>query len=426
MLCSYLYISITHISSAHNHSLQSHTLQPSLSTMEWKRGPIIGRGSSATVSVATTSSGNLFAVKSTDLSTSQFLQKEQHFLSQLSSKNIIKYMGFDINYHNNKPTYNLFMEYATGGTISDMIKKLGGSLDECLIRFYTHQVLLGLDYLHNNNIVHCDIKCQNLLICEEGVKIGDLGCAKFAENDVGKRDFKFSGTPVFMAPEVARGEEQGFPADVWALGCSVIEMATGFNAWPEVNDPVSGLYRIGYSGEVPEIPKCLPEDGKDFLAKCLKKDAKERWIVKELLQHPFVRSLNLSCETRDSPTSILDQGFWESLPVSDASPVVTRVVGLSGEGPVERIRQLVEATPSSSGLPDWDDEDEWITVRSNRNEEMNVEYGDFMFSDSNVDDVEEIESLVVDEDYMSLEYSSSSRVLDFDHIIISNKELFCK
>ncbi|KAI3804753.1 hypothetical protein L1987_26546 [Smallanthus sonchifolius] len=379
--------------------------------MEWKRGPIVGRGSSATVSVATTSIGDLFAVKSTDLSTSQFLQKERHFLSQLASKNVIKYMGFDINYDDNKPTYNLFMEYATGGTISDVIKKQGGSLDESLIRSYTYQILLGLDYLHSNNLVHCDIKCQNLLICEDGVKIGDLGCAKMVQNG-GTTSSKFSGTPVFMAPEVARGEEQGFPADVWALGCSVIEMATGSNPWPEINDPVAGLYRIGYSGDVPSFPQSLPEDGKDFLDKCLKKDAKERWTIEELLQHPFVCSLNSCCDLRNSPTSTLDQGFWESLPSSEVSPAPTQMVDFSGETPVERIRQLVEATPSS--LPDWDEEDDWIAVRSNEMEEMNVD-----------DEVEEIESLVIDEDDMILESLSLSRVFDFDHIV-NNNMLFCK
>ncbi|XP_071727225.1 mitogen-activated protein kinase kinase kinase 18-like [Rutidosis leptorrhynchoides] len=255
--------------------------------MEWKRGPIIGRGSSATVSVATTPTGDIFAVKSTDLPNSTLLQKEQKFLSRLTSKHIIKYMGFDISYENNKTMYNLFMEYATSGTISDMIKKHGGSLQESLIRLYTNQILLGLDHLHGNEIVHCDIKCSNLLVCEDGIKIGDLGCGKMIEKG-GILSSQFSGTPVFMAPEVARGEEQGFPADVWAVGCSVIEMATGFNPWPEIKDPVAGLYRIGYSGELPEFPKWLPEDGKDFLDKCLKLDSEERWTIEQLLEHPFV------------------------------------------------------------------------------------------------------------------------------------------
>ncbi|KAI3702997.1 hypothetical protein L6452_28751 [Arctium lappa] len=393
--------------------------------MEWKRGPIIGRGSYAAVYTATTTTGDLFAVKSTELSASAFLQKEQHFLSKLTSKNIIKYMGFDVNYHNNKPTYNLFMELAAGGTISDVIKTNGGSLDESMIRSYTRQILLGLDHLHSNNLVHCDIKCRNLLICEDGVKIGDFGCAKTAENGGEMTSDRFSGTPVFMAPEVARGEEQGFPADVWALGCVVIEMATGSNPWPELTDPVSGLYKIGYSGDLPEFPKWLPEDGKDFLAKCLERDAKKRWSAKELLQHPFVIDSNSGCETRKSPTSTLDQGFWESLSVTELSPPETQMGNFSGESPAERMNRLVEV--GSSGFPNWDDED-WITVRGDLIEETEVDdrgfdrTDSFSFSNLNLEEEEqqqqqEVESLVRDEDVEVLQHLNVSRVLDFDHVI---------
>ncbi|KAL2492181.1 V-type proton ATPase subunit C [Abeliophyllum distichum] len=56
---------------------------------------------------------------------------------------------------------------------------------------------------------------------------------------------RFFGTPVYMAPKVFRGEEQGFAADIWSLGCTIIEMATGCSSWLEIHDPVSALYKIG-------------------------------------------------------------------------------------------------------------------------------------------------------------------------------------
>ncbi|KAI3768989.1 hypothetical protein L6452_00085 [Arctium lappa] len=334
--------------------------------MNFKKGPTIGRGSSAIVSLATTTAGELIAVKS---STSPVLQKEQHFLSRLQSPHIINYIGFNIHYDDNIPMYNLFMEYAPGGTIADVIKKNGGSLDECLIRSYTRQILLGLDHLHSNNLVHCDIKCENVLVCSDGVKIGDLGCAKLAANGGGVTSSEFSGTPVFMAPEVARGEEQGFASDVWAVGCVVIEMATGCSPWPEIKNPVSGLYRIGVSGDVPLFPVWLSVEAKDFLDKCLRRNGEERWSAKELLRHPFVDS-NSGFEkieefTKNSPTAILDQGFWDSLETSDGSPVVTRFMNFSGESPVDRIRQLVEGSGIPSCLPNWVDEEDWIIVRIN-------------------------------------------------------------
>ncbi|KAL4554763.1 hypothetical protein LXL04_037366 [Taraxacum kok-saghyz] len=342
--------------------------------MDWKRGPVIGRGSSATVSLATTATGDLFAVKSVEVSSSRLLQKEHELLSKLKSPHVIKYIGFDVDYCENIPMFNLFIEYAANGTISDVIKEQGGSLDEGLIRLYTRQILLGLDYLHSNNVVHCDIKCENVLVANDGVKICDLGCAKVVENG-GDACSVFSGTPVFMAPEVARGEEQGFAADVWALGCAVIEMGTGCNPWPEVNNPVSALYRIGYSGDVPLFPTWLSVEAQDFLNKCLRTNADERWTAKELLQHPFVdlESYHEKIENfpKYSPSSILDQGFWDCFEAPEASPAPTQVMKFSGESPVDRIRQLVAATPSC--LPIWVEEEEWINVRTNDIDNVELE-----------------------------------------------------
>ncbi|PPD67362.1 hypothetical protein GOBAR_DD35765 [Gossypium barbadense] len=214
--------------------------------MEWIRGPAIGRGSTATVSLATAvPSGELFAVKSTELCHSMFLQRENYVLSKLSCPHIVKYIGYDgTNETNNKPTYNLCMEYVTGGTLSEEIKRVGGRLGEERVRLYTQQILQGLSYLHINGVAHCDIKSQNILIGKEGAKIADLGCAKLMGKDGENQGFDtsaISGTPAFMAPEVARGEEQGFEADIWALGCTIIEMSTGNSPWPELNDPVSAL-----------------------------------------------------------------------------------------------------------------------------------------------------------------------------------------
>ncbi|KAF2314176.1 hypothetical protein GH714_023885 [Hevea brasiliensis] len=122
-----------------------------------------------------------------------------------------------------------------------------------MIRLYTRDILQGLEYLHTNGLAHCDIKSKNVLVSKEGAKIADFGCAKFVEK-VGGAMSEFSGTPAFMAPEVARGEEQGFPADLWALGCTIIEMATGNIPWTEhQNDPVSALYQIGFSSEISGI-----------------------------------------------------------------------------------------------------------------------------------------------------------------------------
>ncbi|WCJ32958.1 mitogen-activated protein kinase kinase kinase 16 [Euphorbia peplus] len=324
--------------------------------MDWKRGPIIGRGSTATVSLATsTSSGELFAVKSSELSTSTSLQKEEFFLSKLISPYVIKYIGHQITQENSHQIYNILLEYAPGGTLHNKIVS-GGRLEETTIRQYTRNIIQGLNYLHTNGLAHCDIKSQNILMTKQGPKIADFGCATFVDHG----PTNISGTPAFMSPEVARGEDQGFPADIWAMGCTIIEMATGKIPWTEyTNDPISALYKIGFSSEVPEFPTWLSGKGKDFLSKCLRRDPRERWTVQELLEHSFLDVEEISV-TSFSPSCVLDQDFWEAMDGLESPNHDFRVQD-SLDSPSERIKNLINGCGFESSLS-WDEE--WITVRS--------------------------------------------------------------
>ncbi|EEF43833.1 ATP binding protein, putative [Ricinus communis] len=329
----------------------------------WTRGQILGQGSQATVSIATVQqSGLAFAVKSAELSQSELLQKEQRILSTLSCPQIIAYEGYDVTREDGKLLFNIFLEYAPGGTLIDTIRKHGGFLDEGMIRSYARDILLGLHHLHSNGIVHCDIKGHNILVTSDGAKIADLGCARKV-NQVSKTPI--AGTPVYMAPEVARGEHQGFPADVWALGCTIIEMATGRPPWTTISDPVSALYQIGYSGMVPEIPSFMSKQAIDFVSKCLKRDPVERWSASELLRHAFVTEEACSVlkgntsSNVETPTSVLDQGLWESREELEATWKSTHKN--CSRSPTERIRQLAQGT---ARVPNWAWDDSWVTVRS--------------------------------------------------------------
>ncbi|XAR55362.1 Mitogen-activated protein kinase kinase kinase [Bertholletia excelsa] len=326
--------------------------------MDWTRDRTVGRGSSATVSVATHRlHGDIFAVKSAELSQSKFLQREQRILSTLKSPHIVAYIGHDVTEENNKLMCNLFMEYVPGGTLADEIRRHGGSLDQSEIVHYTHQIIQGLEYLHSVGVAHCDVKGQNILIGSSGAKIADFGCARWLSEAA-----PIGGTPAYMAPEVACGEEQGLAADIWALGCTVIEMATGCPPWGRVaGDPVSVLYRIGFSGEVPELPEFLSDQAKDFLGKCLKRDPRERWTAGELLKHPFLREPNSPAKQivdfdSNSPTSILDRGVWSSTEESESDSTIQESYSNS---PAERIGRLA----SCSGSPSWAGGKNWITIR---------------------------------------------------------------
>ncbi|KAJ0246169.1 Mitogen-activated protein kinase kinase kinase 15 [Hirschfeldia incana] len=377
----------------------------------WIRGPIIGRGSTATVSLAITNSGDFLAVKSAEFSSSAFLQREESILSSLSSPYVVKYIGSNTTTENGKQIYNLLMEYVPGGSIHDLIKSSGGKLPEPAIRAYTRQILKGLTYLHERGVVHCDLKSQNVMIGGGGetAKIADLGCAKMAGNG----SLEFSGTPAFMSPEVARGEEHSFPADVWALGCVVIEMATGLSPWPELNDVVAAVYKIGFAGESPGIPECLSEKGKDFLRKCLRRDPKQRWVVEELLRHPFLyeedqtQTQSLSCLNISSPSTVLDQGFWDSCETSRS-----RLVQVDHEdpfawvsSPADRIKKLVGEEP------EWiTAEDGWFEVRGDGEMEKRDEEDVNCVEATSLEEGEVggYENWILDqEDSLFLEYSST-------------------
>lgn len=324
--------------------------------MAWTRGGTIGHGSSAAVSVGMScSSGEIFAVKSAEMSWSELLQKEQKILSTLNSPYVVDYKGYDVTRENNMVMFNLMMEYIPDGTLSDEIRRHGDRLNEQLIGYYTKQIVQGLDYLHSKGIVHCDIKGRNILLGKRDAKIADFGCSKRIDTaELDSSTVPIGGTPMFMAPEVARGEEQGFSADIWALGCTIIEMATGGSPWITANNnPASLLYHIAFSGQTPEIPKFLSSQGRDFLSKCLRRDPKQRWSAKQLLNHPFLEE-----SYSNSPTSILDKGIWNSEEESETIFDSTQTISLM-DSILKRVTILVLHSVNS----DWRWDESWITVR---------------------------------------------------------------
>eukprot|EP00250_Pteridium_aquilinum_P026482 c33076_g1_i1 orf=2-832(-) len=257
----------------------------------WVRGNLIGAGSFGKVNLAINmGNGELFAVKSIDCSTSggaemAAIENELMFLQSLDSPFIIRCFGGDRTLENGVQMRNLFMEYMAGGSLADLMRKFGGSLDEALIRVYTRGILEGLDYLHRQGVVHCDVKGKNILIGASGVKIADLGSAKRLEQKVEA----MRGTPLWMAPEVIMQVEQAFPSDIWSLGCTVVEMATGRPPWNQVFSLFAALMQSKGEEELPPLPDCLSAEGKDFLSKCFQRDPKQRWTAAELLKHPFVQ-----------------------------------------------------------------------------------------------------------------------------------------
>ncbi|XP_043708228.1 mitogen-activated protein kinase kinase kinase 20-like [Telopea speciosissima] len=362
--------------------------------MEWKRGKSIGRGSFSSVDLAIPAGDcslvdlpQLMAVKSAAISECSSLQREREILSHLRDcPQIVRCLGDDHTVENGQQFYNVFLEYASRGTLASLVKKSGGALLESDVRRYTRWILMGLRCIHEKGFVHCDIKLQNILVCSapdgtDDVKIADFGLAKRA-GAVEKLNLR--GTPLYMSPESIASNEHEAPGDLWSLGCAVAEMVIGRPAWKcKADTDVSALlFRIGFGEELPEIPEEMSEQGKDFLQRCFVRDPSKRWTAEMLLNHPFVTDNTVSWPQADkpsssrSPRSAFEFPEWRSSTQSSLSNSISTSsspdsctcdhensgrpdsYSSSSSSPVDRIRKFV-----TQKRPNWGSSDSWTIVR---------------------------------------------------------------
>ncbi|KAH0890328.1 hypothetical protein HID58_052757 [Brassica napus] len=257
----------------------------------WLKGDLLGRGSFGSVYEGISGDGDFFAVKEVSLIDQgsqaqeciQQLEREIALLSQLQHQNIVRYRGTAKDGSN----LYIFLELVSQGSLLKLYQKY--PLRDSVVSTYTRQILDGLKYLHGEGFIHRDIKCANILVDASGaVKLADFGLAKVSKLN----DIKSSkGTPFWMAPEVInlkRTDGYGSSADIWSLGCTVLELLTRKIPYCDLENPYQALFRIG-KGELPDIPDTLSLDARDFIIKCLRVNPEERPTAAELLNHPFVK-----------------------------------------------------------------------------------------------------------------------------------------
>lgn len=185
------------------------------------------------------------------------------------------------------------MELAPGGSLRSLIKKYG-ALSENLIKKFSKQVLLALEYLHQHNIVHGDIKCDNILLdLESKVKLADFGASRQIVDSDPTLNKTIVGTPNFMSPEVVMQKDSGIASDIWSLGCSVIEMFDGTPPYSDLRSCASIMYTIASSKETPKLPEKCSENAINFLKLCFVRDPKSRATAKELLNHTWIKDYDL-------------------------------------------------------------------------------------------------------------------------------------
>ncbi|KAL5266116.1 hypothetical protein ACHWQZ_G006686 [Mnemiopsis leidyi] len=218
----------------------------------------------------------------------QYLVEEIALHQRLKNKNIVSYLGCE----REGVTVRIFMEQVPGGSLSKLVRDIWGPLkgQEPVMSHYTRQIIEGLVYLHKQNIVHRDIKPDNILIdmYRGTLKISDFGTSKRIQG-LCQKMVNLKGTPQFMAPEVIRAGSRGYgpPADIWSLGCSVLEMATGKTPHHELRSEYQVYYKIGKCIS-PALPDDVSQELVDFLKSCFIPDEEKRPTAQQLLESTFI------------------------------------------------------------------------------------------------------------------------------------------
>ncbi|KAJ7273745.1 hypothetical protein B0H12DRAFT_1090879 [Mycena haematopus] len=266
---------------------------------KWIKGALIGAGSFGKVYLGMdASTGLLMAVKQVELPTGSApnqerkksmlsaLEREIELLKDLQHDNIVQYLysSLDDDY------LNIFLEYVPGGSVTALLRNYG-AFEEPLVKNFVRQILQGLIYLHERDIIHRDIKGANILVDNKGgIKISDFGISKKVEDGMGAGNRmhrpSLQGSVFWMAPEVVKQSGHTRKADIWSVGCLVVEMLTGEHPWATLTQ-MQAIFKIGSSAK-PTIPSDISSDAQDFLLRTFELDQEARPSAAELLQHAWI------------------------------------------------------------------------------------------------------------------------------------------
>ncbi|KAJ5193895.1 Armadillo-like helical [Penicillium cf. griseofulvum] len=252
---------------------------------DYQLGDCLGKGAFGSVYRALNwNTGETVAVKQiklTDLPKSELrvIMLEIDLLKNLDHPNIVKYHGFV----KSAETLNIILEYCENGSLHSIAKNFG-RFPENLVGLYMSQVLHGLLYLHEQGVIHRDIKGANILTTKEGlVKLADFGVAS---RTTGLSESSVVGTPYWMAPEVIELSGATTASDIWSLGCTVIELLEGKPPYHNMQ-PMPALFRI-VNDDHPPFSQGASPAVKDFLMQCFQKDPNLRVSARKLLKHPWI------------------------------------------------------------------------------------------------------------------------------------------
>eukprot|EP00668_Euglena_longa_P012262 GGOE01014699.1.p1 GENE.GGOE01014699.1~~GGOE01014699.1.p1 ORF type:complete len:933 (+),score=181.55 GGOE01014699.1:146-2800(+) len=262
--------------------------------IRYQKGAQVGSGGFGTVFVGLNDdTGELLAIKNIPFDPKdkqvnvklKELQREIQVMKSLDHPNIVRYFQTA----REGSSINIFMEYVPGGSIANLLKQFG-PLKENVVKSYTSQILEGLMYLHERNVVHRDIKGANILIGVDGqCKLADFGAAGILDGIAHTGLKSLKGTPYWMAPEVITQSGHAWPADIWSLGCTVMEMLTANPPFQHVSRSQLSVMQFIVDDKI-EItcPEGLTLAAQNFLLRMLIRDASLRASAEALTEDPFL------------------------------------------------------------------------------------------------------------------------------------------
>ena len=260
-------------------------------------GSEVGRGAFSMVYQAfNVANGDFVAIKripvnEMDADTLMVIEREIELMKKLNHPNIVKY----IDSVKSKGHLHIVLEYMENGSLRDLVKKYG-NLSETLVANYTTQILQGLRYLHDQGVLHRDVKGANILTSKDKqIKLADFGLAiqpsvmTSKGGDISSDVSDISGvvgTPYWMAPEIIEMDIPSSACDIWSLGCTIIELLTGKPPYYDLTT-MAALFRI-VQDDHPPIPEIFSDGLVDFLMFCFQKDPSKRGSAASLLLHPWL------------------------------------------------------------------------------------------------------------------------------------------
>lgn len=239
-------------------------------------------------------------------------EQEAKLLSKLKHPNIVTYKD---SFQGKDGYLHIAMQFCEGGDLYTKLKEQKGvPLEERQVVEWFVQIAMALQYMHERNILHRDLKTQNIFLTKSKIiKVGDLGIARVLESSSDMAT-TLIGTPYYMSPELFSNKPYNHKSDVWALGCCVYEMATlkhAFNA----KDMNSLVYKI-LKGKMPLMPKQYSPELIQIIKNMLHQEPEKRPSVNRILRDPYIKK-NISIfleETKKSrPSSASRPGTAQRL-----------------------------------------------------------------------------------------------------------------